>query len=386
MTKDEEIAQLKDAFSAFKETSDVLSQSYSDLQAQVALLSEQLAKSEKAKKDQETQNTLLINQFQQLFLSMPVGVLLLNAQGVVVMTNPIIEKLLDIALLGESWASIVPKCFSPQEDDGHEVTLVTGRRVRVETSSLGDVPGQLIILVDLTETHLLQKKLSHHERLSNIGRMVAALAHQIRTPLASAMLYAGHLEKDDIPIDLRRKFTGKLSERLKNIEHQIRDMLIFSKSDIRLDEMISVVDFYNELTALASEISERTDFPVVAYLNFSEPDRVFIRCNKDTLAGAITNLINNGIEASVLDRVPVELVFEETKDGLMVSVRDQGVGMSPQKRKEIDEGFVTTKQHGTGLGIMVVKAIVRAHHGVFRLMSEEGKGTCALVNIPLLRS
>ena len=51
-------------------------------------------------------------------------------------------------------------------------SMASGRRVRVETASLGNVPGQLVILVDLTEAYLLQKKLSHHERLSNMGKMV----------------------------------------------------------------------------------------------------------------------------------------------------------------------------------------------------------------------
>ncbi|ADZ92457.1 sensor histidine kinase [Marinomonas mediterranea] len=386
MTKDEEITQLKEAFESFKETSEVLSQSYADLQGQVAILSERLAQSERAKIEQESQNNQLIKQFHQLFLSMPVGVLLINAEGRIVMTNPIVERLLEVTLLGESWSSIVPKCFSPQEDDGHEVTLVSGRRVRVETSSLGDVPGQLIILVDLTETHLLQKKLSHHERLSNIGRMVAALAHQIRTPLSSAMLYAGHLQKDDIPDDLRKKFTGKLSERLKNIERQIRDMLIFSKSDIKLDEAVPIEEFYNALTALTSEVSEQANHNVAVHLDVNDASNQFIRCNRDTLIGAITNLVSNAIEASVSTASPVELVLEVVDDNLVVRVQDSGIGMSPQKLKEIDEGFVTTKQHGTGLGMMVVKAIVRAHHGVFRLISEEGKGTCAYVYIPLLRS
>ncbi|MEL0615087.1 PAS domain-containing sensor histidine kinase, partial [Marinomonas arenicola] len=64
--------------------------------------------------------------------------------------------------------------------------MTSGRRVRVESASLGDVPGQLLIFVDLSDAYLLLKKLSHHERLSNMGKLVAALAHQIRTPLSSA--------------------------------------------------------------------------------------------------------------------------------------------------------------------------------------------------------
>ena len=230
MTKDEEIAELKAAFKAFSESSDVLAKSYLDLQQEVVRLYEQLEKSEQDKRQEQDKNRILVLQFQQLFESMPVGVLLLNEDGIVVMANPVADRLFNLHLVGQAWGTIVPMSFRPQKDDGHDVSMVTGRRVRVETASLGNVPGQLVILVDLTEAYLLQKKLSHHERLSNMGKMVAALAHQIKTPLSSATLYAGHLQKPDLPPVMRQTFANKLADRLANIEKQIRDMLIFSRS------------------------------------------------------------------------------------------------------------------------------------------------------------
>ena len=257
MDKDQEIARLKEAFVLFEETSRSLQASYDDLQMQVRQLTAKLERAEQAKREEESKNKVLLKQFQQLFQSMPVGVMLLNPEGRVVMTNPIVDRLFGESILGGQWADIVPKSFRPQKDDGHEITMVTGRRVRVETSSLGDVPGQLIILVDLTETHSLQRQLAHHERLSTMGKMVAALAHQIRTPLSSAMLYAGHLQKESLSEDMRQRFSGKLSDRLNNIERQIRDMLIFSKSDIKLDEKVSVSELLNKIAERAQEQADQ---------------------------------------------------------------------------------------------------------------------------------
>ena len=73
-----------------------------------------------------------------------------------------------------------------------------GRRIHIRTLAMADQPGQLILLTDMTETRALQAKLSQHERLSAMGRMVASLAHQIRTPVAAANLYAAHLARDDL--------------------------------------------------------------------------------------------------------------------------------------------------------------------------------------------
>lgn len=383
MTKDEEIAELKAAFTAFTESSDVLAKSYLDLQNEVARLYKQLEKTEQDKRQEQDKNRVLVLQFQQLFESMPVGVLLLNDQGLVVMANPVAKHLFNLSLVGESWGEVVPRSFRPQEDDGHDVTMVTGRRVRVETASLGNVPGQLVILVDLTEAYLLQKQLSHHERLSNMGKMVAALAHQIRTPLSSATLYAGHLQKPDLAPVMRQTFAVKLSDRLANIEKQIRDMLIFSRSEIKLDETLNVSEFVNELIAQCEEICSQKNMQLdVADVEFAEFD--CIQCNKDTLLGALLNLLNNAIDAQQQGDV---VKLQCYKDGRVVKFifKDRGVGMSKAHLEHVQEGFVTTKQHGTGLGLMVVKAIARAHHGQFEIDSIEGAGTTVSLTLPLVR-
>ncbi|RBP81768.1 PAS domain-containing protein [Marinomonas rhizomae] len=383
MTKDEEIAELKTAFKAFSESSDVLAKSYLDLQQEVVRLYEKLEKAEQDKRQEQDKNRVLVLQFQQLFESMPVGVLLLNEEGVVVMANPVADRLFNLPLVGQSWGAIVPLSFRPQEDDGHDVSMVSGRRVRVETASLGNVPGQLVILVDLTEAYLLQKKLNHHERLSNMGKMVAALAHQIRTPLSSATLYAGHLQKPDLAPVMRQTFANKLVDRLANIEKQIRDMLIFSRSEIKLDETVSVSAFLEELIAHSQEICDQKNMQFDA-LGPSFLAMDCIQCNKEALLGALLNLLNNAVDAQS-EGDTVQLTWRNNDGYVTLTVRDRGVGMSKAHLEHVQEGFVTTKQHGTGLGLMVVKAIARAHHGQFEIDSIEGAGTTASLTLPLVR-
>jgi two-component system sensor histidine kinase FlrB len=383
VTKDEEIAELKAAFKAFSESSDVLAKSYLDLQQEVVRLYEQLEKSEQDKRQEQDKNRILVLQFQQLFESMPVGVLLLNEEGVVVMANPVADRLFNLPLVGQSWGAIVPLSFRPQEDDGHDVSMASGRRVRVETASLGNVPGQLVILVDLTEAYLLQKKLSHHERLSNMGKMVAALAHQIRTPLSSATLYAGHLQKPDLAPVMRQTFANKLVDRLANIEKQIRDMLIFSRSEIKLDETVSISVFIKELTSHCQEICDQKNMQLeISGAPFLATD--CIQCNKETLLGALLNLLNNAVDAQSEGEV-VQLNWCNNDGYVTLTFKDRGVGMSKAHLEHVQEGFVTTKQHGTGLGLMVVKAIARAHHGQFEIDSIEGAGTTASLTLPLVR-
>ena len=86
-------------------------------------------------------------------------------------------------LENERWLDVIHRAFSPKDDDGHEVSLKDGRRVKLAISA-SDL-GQLILITDLTETRLLQSRLSDLQRLSSLGKMVASLAHQVRTPLSA---------------------------------------------------------------------------------------------------------------------------------------------------------------------------------------------------------
>ncbi|MCV5978485.1 PAS domain-containing sensor histidine kinase, partial [Escherichia coli] len=84
---------------------------------------------------------------------------------------------LEIPLVNEKWFNVIQAVFDPREDDGHEVSLRNGRKVRLAISA--STTGQLILITDLTETRLLRARVSDLQRLSSLGRMVASLAHQV---------------------------------------------------------------------------------------------------------------------------------------------------------------------------------------------------------------
>src|SRR5690554_6172914 len=121
--------------------------------------------------------------------AMPNGVVMLDSQGMISHANPAAQTLLGHRLVNHLWRDIIASAFAPRDDDGHEVSLASGARVRLDISALSPHPGQLIVITDMSETRALQERVSHMQRLSAMGRMVASLAHQIRTPLSAAMLY-----------------------------------------------------------------------------------------------------------------------------------------------------------------------------------------------------
>jgi len=374
--------------SLFDQLSSQLTSSYRNLEHKVSQLKTELSDEESQRREQLKEKEKLANRLSTLLEILPAGVVLLDENGLVTECNPAALDLLGEPLEGQLWLDIIKRSFSPKHDDGHEVSLKDGRRVRIETRSMSSGPGQLILLSDLTETRLLQEKVSRAERLSSLGKMMASLAHQIRTPLSTAMLYGGHLCQDRIEDSMRIDCANKLLSRLTHLEHQIRDMLVFAKGETRLAERLSASDLFDSIRQAADPILEKAG--VHCRWEYSELNKS-IMCNKETLVGACLNLINNSIEAGEHTKdldTPLELLVclsPKGDDAVKLIVKDNGPGIPVTEKHQVFEPFFTTKPQGTGLGLAVVQAVVKAHQGVFTLSSSK-KGLAAMIQLPAYSS
>ncbi len=368
---------LEQAFALFNQMSSQLTNSYSMLEARVTELKGELAVVSAQRMQELAEKERLANRLQHLLDLLPGGVIVIDAQGIVREANPAACELLGLPLEGELWRQVIARCFAPREDDGHEVSLKDGRRLSIATRSLGAEPGQLVLLNDLTETRHLQDQLARHERLSSLGRMVASLAHQIRTPLSAALLYASHLTDQALPVDTQQRFAGRLKERLHELEHQVRDMLVFARGELPLTDRVTPAQLMQSLQAAA--LTHVQDLPIRWQCDSHAGE---LLCNRDTLVGAILNLIENAIQASA-GEVRLKVHLYTRGNNLRLCVSDSGSGIDGAVLARLGEPFFTTKTTGTGLGLTVVKAVARAHQGELRLRSRVGRGTCAQVFLPL---
>ncbi|WP_439653635.1 sensor histidine kinase [Pseudomonas beijingensis] len=371
---------LEQAFSLFSQMSSQLTDSYSLLEARVTELKGELAVVSAQRMQELAEKERLANRLQNLLDLLPGGVIVIDAHGRVREANPAACELLGLPLEGELWRHVIARCFAPREDDGHEVSLKDGRRLSISTRSLDAEPGQLVLLNDLTETRHLQDQLARHERLSSLGRMVASLAHQIRTPLSAALLYASHLTEQQLPMETQQRFAGRLKERLHELEHQVRDMLVFARGELPLTDRVSPKALLQSLQAAA--LTHVQELPIRWQCDSHVGE---VLCNRDTLVGAVLNLIENAIQAGGGD-VRLKVHLYTRNNTLRLSVSDNGSGIEPAVLARLGEPFFTTKTTGTGLGLTVVKAVARAHQGELQLRSRLGRGTCATVCLPLFSS
>ena len=368
---------LEQAFSQFNQMSNQLTDSYSLLEARVSELKGELAVVSAQRMEELAEKERLANRLQNLLSLLPGGVIVIDDQGRVREANPAACDMLGLPLEGELWRHVITRCFAPREDDGHEISLKDGRRLSIATRSLDAEPGQLVLLNDLTETRHLQDQLARHERLSSLGRMVASLAHQIRTPLSAALIYASHLTDEQLPAATHQRFAGRLKERLHELEHQVRDMLVFARGELPLTDRITPAELMQALQAAAATHIQEAQVRWQCDSHLGE-----LLCNRDTLVGSLLNLIENATQASgPAAKLKVHLYNREQT--LRLCISDSGSGIDPAVLQRLGEPFFTTKTNGTGLGLTVVKAVARAHQGELQLHSRVGRGTCALMTLPL---
>ncbi|PHN58109.1 sensor histidine kinase [Pseudomonas viridiflava] len=369
---------LQQAFSLFNQMSAQLTDSYGLLEARVTELKGELAQAGVQRLQELAEKERLANRLQNLLDLLPGGVIVIDGMGVVREANPAAIDLLGQPLLGMLWRHVISRCFAPRVDDGHEISLKDGRRLSISTRSLDAEPGQLVLLNDLTETRRLQEQLARHERLSSLGRMVASLAHQIRTPLSAAMIYASHLTEQELPVETQQRFAGRLKERLHELEHQVRDMLVFARGELPLTDRVAPGALFQ---ALQNAAATHLQGAAVRWQCDSVDGELL--CNRDTLVGALLNLVENAVQASA-GRTRLKVHVYSRGNTLRLCFSDNGSGMDQAALARIGEPFFTTKTTGTGLGLAVVTAVTRAHQGGVQYRSRVGRGTCAIVSLPLI--
>lgn len=315
--------------------------------------------------------------------TMPAGVVVLDGKGMIAKANQIAIDMLGEPLEGEKWFNIIQRSFRPHQDDGHEVSLKGGRLIKLDITALTPEPGQLILMTDLSETRRLQKRVAHMQRLSALGKMVASLAHQVRTPLSAAMLYAANLGSKRLPEGSRDNFQTKLMSRLKDLETQVNDMLLFAKSgDQQVVEQVSMQQLLTEVKTGADAMMTLNESELT--INLPEPD-IQIMGNKTAIASAIQNLIHNSIQvigtnAKVNLRAATD---EHDANFVRISVSDNGPGVDLSQAERIFEPFYTTKSQGTGLGLAVVNSVANAHQGRVEVKNNVSGGACFSLLLPI---
>ena len=368
------LSELEKAFGVFNRLSNELQQSYQTLQQRVARLTNELEDARRASQAAAAEAHRTAQRLRSLVATLPGGVVVVDDAGEIQEHNRIAAEILGGPLVGESWQRVVKDVLrTPTSADGDWLTR-DGRRIALAASSLPQESVKIILLTDVTETRALQELAARNQRLSAIGKMAASLAHQIRTPLAGALLYLSQCRSRRDERE-RGKLLEKGIERLKHLDLLVQDMLVFARGK-GPGERVRVADLFKAVHDAAMAVKPPNAFLVI----HGSDALVELDGNRTALTAALTNLVNNAFEAA--PDVIVTLQAKLRGDRVEFTVRDNGPGIAPSIQSRVFEPFFSTRPAGTGLGLAVVKTVAEAHGGDLALHSEDGRGTRIEINLP----
>lgn len=371
--------QLEDAFQIFNQVSGQLVDSYHQLQQQVVRLTSELSEARSERLLQLAEKESLANRLVHLLETLPAAVVVLDGDGLIKQINTAAREIFPGIEVDSEWQQIQQRHFKPGQGEG-EQWLISGRLVSLTQRSLAPEPGSILLLLDVTEARQMQERISRKQRLSVMGEMAAQLAHQIRTPLSSALLYTSHLSRDDLTRQQREKFSTRCIERLRHMESQVNDMLRFARGGEFELIPLSVNELLMELVRNLQSLCQEHQ-AVLEYRIDIDAD-IRINGNSAALSGALLNVALNALQQN--GRIHLEIHAERQAGNVRISIRDDGAGISVENQQRIFDPFFTTRPDGTGLGLAVVQSVVLSHQGKLTVASAPGEGSCFYILLPLL--
>lgn len=356
-------------------------------------LAEQLRSTGARLAERESDLSALAGLHEAVVQSMTGGLVTLDPEERVTYVNRAAQQLLglDRRALLRPGRDLLPPFSGEGERDEVEFVNPAGARLRLGYSSFqleardGRRLGRAVMFQDLTTLRTMEEAVQRSERLSDLGRVAAGLAHEIRNPLASmsgsiellrGCVAAGEDERRLMEIVLRE--AGRLNE-------LVTQFLAFARPApprrvptdlaVLLDETLSV--FRNDPQAAGVRVEERLTTAIAD-------------CDPDQIRQVIWNLLSNAAHAIAAvgrtDGGGLRVRCVVAPDGAIIEIEDDGKGMTADELGRIFIPFFTTRPSGTGLGLATVHRIVDAHGGSIRVASEPGAGSRFTIVLPTPRA
>ncbi len=369
---------LAQAFAAFNASARDLEVSWQALEREGRRLRRQLRDADRDRTAAHREHVDLRNRLNALLETLPGGVLVLDGEDCVAQANRAAVALLGEPVHGKRWSDLRSRATATAGGAATELELAGGRIVAIAQRALEPGPGRVLLLNDVTESRRVTELLERHRRLATLGEMAANLAHQVRTPLAAALLYAGNAARTELPAAQRDGQLRKAIGCLQDLERLVADMLGFARGAQPVDTQFELAELVaNADAALRPQLAASQQLRTAPV-----PRGLGIRGSRENLAGALTNLIANALQAAgPAASVRIDVVARPFE--VLVNVTDNGPGIERGSRERIFDPFVTTRPDGTGLGLAVARAVARAHGGDVELTTADAGQTTFTLRLPL---
>lgn len=234
----------------------------------------------------------------------------------------------------------------------------------------------LAIRSDITARKAAEQKVAEQAALARLGEMAAVVAHEVKNPLAGI---GGALQiiGSRMPAGSEdRLIVNDMLDRIKTLDLMVRDLLVFARPRPLRRVSVEISQLLRDTASLLTRNPEYTQVEV--HIDAAEGGA---DVDAEQLRGVLLNLLLNAAQAmNAKGRIEVQALLRDSR--WIISISDQGPGVSPEAREKLFQPFFTTKHRGTGLGLAIAKRVIEGHGGRIELQWPAGGGTRAVVTIP----
>lgn len=396
---------LKQAFADFSQSTIMLQNAFSRLQQKFKNINRELEYKNLELERALAEKDEAKNYLQNILKSLTTGIVVANVHGNITMINRYAEIFTGFtceeakgekveSVLGADW------CYNSAGDFGLGLRLskkirLRGRILEVFQSAIktnaGEEIGVVSVLCDVTRLEKLEEMTKRTEKFAAMGEMAANIAHEIRNPLGSIELFASLLKKD-LKNAQNRDRVSHIIGSVRNMDNKISNLLLFARKQKSSMRMINVNDVLNKILKFSEQIIKKEN--IVLTINHENIDPI-IRGDEELLKQVFLNLILNAIQAmpdggnlhietKVFDNRRKEGDIADSK--VEIKFIDTGIGIPNDYIKKIFDPFFSTREGGTGLGLVIVHNIVDVHGGSIDVESSNNRGTMFNLTFPLIKS
>lgn len=355
--------QLEQAFRLFLQASQDLEAQQALLQNQVNRLSEDLAAANQ--------------RLAALLEALPAGVLVIE-EGLVRDLNPAARDLLPDLREGASWR--IPSFWSPTPVQGEYQTTTDSRSKTVQIKEVAFGKRKILQIQDITDSLTQHAETQRQSKLASMGQMAASIAHQLRTPLATATLYAGHLADPLLPPERQRDMADKLRRQLTSLEKLTTRMLQFVRQRPQKTESVPISELFDDAEQAIRPVCERYGVPLEVTLS-GEPSLVTVE--RDAIVSALVAVLENALQVSPQGSViRMHGVVEHAR--VRIHIDDHGPGIEASMLQSMFEPFTTSRVNGTGLGLSIARNAIEAHRGEIAASNRPEGGARFSLSLPCM--
>jgi two-component system sporulation sensor kinase A len=256
-----------------------------------------------------------------------------------------------------------------------------GEIIDIELSSVPTIyekkPALITIINDVTVKNRATNELMlNSEKLRMVGQMAAGIAHELKNPLTSVKGFIQLLRSNQVGKDL--EYVDIVATELERLNMIVNEFLFLSKPQEMKFKNVNVISLMISVLKLLSPQAVMQNVQMKTNFDLDVP---LIHADENQIKQVLVNLFKNAIEAMPRGG-QIRVFIRNSNSGVVISVTDEGSGIPPEQIKKIAEPFYTTKEKGTGLGLMVCYKIIENHHGKISFRSQVDEGTEVMIELP----